>query len=241
MSELGCADGCGRGMGAEKCADGCGRRGCREGREKKPLGMGELGCADGCGRQMGGGTAADGVGAREWLEMGWEKKPLETSELGCADGCGREMAAENWRTAADGVRATEWLEMGGEKKPLEISELGCADGCGREMGAENCADGCGRRGCNGVAGNGWGEEAAGDQQAWLRGGCGRQRVGRIARTPADGVGAREWLEMGGEKKPLEISELGCADGCGREMAAENCADGCVQGSGWKWVGRRSRW
>ena len=64
------------------------------------------------------------------------------------------------------------------------------------------------------------------------------------------MGAREWLEMrgekkplvmselgcadgcrremgvGGEKKPLEISELGCADGCGREMGAENCADGC---------------
>ena len=33
------------------------------------------------------------------------------------------------------------------------------------------------------------------------------------RTAADGVGAREWLEMGG-KKPLEISELACADGCG---------------------------
>ena len=62
-------------------------------------------------------------------------------------------------TAADGVGAREWLEMGGEKKPLEISELGCTDGCGREMGAENCADGCRRRGCNGVAGNGWGEEA----------------------------------------------------------------------------------
>ena len=27
------------------------------------------------------------------------------------------------------------------------------------MGAENCADGCGRRGCKGVAGNGWGEVA----------------------------------------------------------------------------------
>ena len=40
---------------------------------------------------------------------------------------------------------------------------------GRQMGAENCADGCGQRGCNGVAGNGWGEEAAGDQRAWLRG------------------------------------------------------------------------
>ena len=178
-------------------------------------------------------TAADGVGAREWLEMGGEKKPLEISELGCADGCGREMGAENcadgcgrpgckrvaghgwgvsaslaarmaadgkwvrriaW-TAADGVGAREWLEMGGEKKPRVMSELGCADGCGREMGAENCADGCGRRGC------------------------------------------KEWLEMGGEKKPLVMSE----DGCGREMGAENCADGWVQGSGWKWVGRRSRW
>ena len=50
-------------------------------------------------------------------------------------------------------------------------------------------------------------------------------VRRIARTAADGVGAREWLEMGGEKKPLVMSELGCADGCGRQMGGENCADG----------------
>ena len=42
-------------------------------------------------------------------------------------------------------------------------------------------------------------------------------VRRTARTAADGVGAREKLEMGGEKKPLVMSELGCADGCGREM------------------------
>ena len=99
--------------------------------------------------------------------------------------------------------------------------------------------------------------------------------------------------MGGEKKPLVMSDLGCADGCGRQMGAENFADGCgrqmgsencvdgcgrrgcngvagngggeeaagderrtangcgelrgrlrtawVQGGGWKWVGRRSRW
>ena len=40
-------------------------------------------------------------------------------------------------------------------------------------------------------------------------------VRRIARTAADGVGAREWLEMGGEEKRLLMSELGCADGCGR--------------------------
>ena len=76
------------------------------------------------------------------------------------------------------------------------------------MGGENCADGCGRRGCQGVAGNGWGEEAAGDQRAWLRG----KWVRRTARTAADCVGAREWLEMGEEKKPLVMSKLGCADG-----------------------------
>ena len=111
--------------------------------------------------------------------------------------------------------------MGGEKKPLVMSELGCADGCRQQMGAENCVDGCGRRGCKGVAGNGWGEEAAGDERAWLRGrlqtanGCGELR-GRL-RTAADGVGAREKLEMGGEKKPLVMSELGCVEGCGREM------------------------
>ena len=116
-------------------------------------------------------TAADGVGARGWLEMGGEKKPLGMSGLGCADGCGRrgsrewlEMGEEKKplgmslaaQTAADGVVARGWLEMGGEKKPLGVSELGCADGCGR-------------RGCKGVAGNGWGEEAAGDERAWLRG------------------------------------------------------------------------
>jgi len=74
--------------------------------------------------------------------MGGEKKPLVMSELGCADGCG-------WQIDTESCGAREWLEMGGEKK---ISELGCADGCGWEMGADNCADGCGRRGCNGVAG-----------------------------------------------------------------------------------------
>ena len=53
-------------------------------------------------------------------------------------------------------------------------------------------------------------------------------VRRTARTAADGVGAREWLEMGGGEKPLVMSELGCADGCGRQMGAETArtaADG----------------
>ena len=174
------------------------------------------------------------------------------------------------RTAADGVGARGWLEMGGEKKPLVMSDLGCADGCGRQMGAENCVDGCGRRGCKGVAGNGWGEEAAGDERPWLRTAADGKWVRRTARTAADGVGARGWLEMGGEKKPLVMSDVGCGGrGCKgvagnglREEAAGDerpwlrgqlrTANGCgelrgrlrtawVQRSGWKWVGRRSRW
>ena len=96
-----------------------------------------------------------------------------------------------------------------------------------------------------------GEEAAGDERAWLRGQLRTgNRVQRTAWSAADGVGATEWLEMGGEKKPRVMSELGCADGCGREMGAENCADGCgrrgckgVAGNGWGGGGggRRSRW
>ena len=45
--------------------------------------------------------------------------------------------------------------------------------------------------------------------------------------------------MGGETKALEMSERGCADGCGREMGGENFADGCgrrgckgVAGNSW---------
>ena len=215
------------------------------GGEKKPLGMSELGCADGCGR----------LGSRELVEMGGQKKALGMSELGCADGCGRrgckgvpengwgDEGAGNKRLGcadADGVCARGWLEMGGEKKVLwmrlgrrrrwAMSELGCADGCGW-------------RGCKGVAGNGekkplgttgrlptawvqgsgwkWVEKkAAGDERAWLRG---RLRTAWVQGSGWKWVGARGWLGM---------SELGCADGCGRR--------GC-KGVGGKWVGRRSRW
>ena len=154
------------------------------GGEKKPLVMSDLGCADGCGRQMGAENCADGCGRRGWAADGkWVRRTA--------------------RTAADGVGARGWLEMGGEKKPLVMSDLGCADGCGRQMGAENCVDGCGRRGCNGVAGNGWGEEAAGDERPWLRG------------------------------------RLRTANGCGELRGRLRTA--WVQGGGWKWVGRRSRW
>ena len=128
--------------------------------------------------------------------MDGEKKPLGMSELGCADGSA-------W--------AQEWLEMDADKKPLGMSETGCADGCGRS-------------GCKGVAGSGWGEEAAGDERAWLR------------ERAADGMGAREWLEMRGEKKQLGMSELGCADFCGRQMGAEQTAADGVGARMWLEMG-----
>ena len=181
-------------------------------------------------------TAADGVGAREWLEMGGEKKPLGMSELGCADGCGWQMGAENCadgcgRRGCKGVAGNGWGEeaagderawlrgrlrtangcgeLCGRLRTVWVQGSGwkcepcCADGCGWQMGGENCADGWGRRGCEGVAGNGWGEEAAGDERAWLRG------------------------------------RLRTANGCGELGGRLRTA--WVQGSGWKWVGRRSCW
>ena len=65
----------------------------------------------------------------------------------------------------------------------------------------------------------------GVRTAWVQGKGREERKGKDGKGWERSVGAREWLEMGGEKKPLEISELGCAHGCGREMGAENCADG----------------
>ena len=275
-------NGWGEGKGRERMGkEGTGReRKGQEGKGRERMGKEGKGKGkEGKGRERKGkeGKGRERMGKEG---KGRERMGKERKRMG-KEGKGME------RTAADGLGAREWLEMGGEKKPLVMSELGCADGCGRGMGAEKCADGCGWRECNGVAGNGWGEEAAGDKRAWLRTAADGKWVRRTAWTAADGVGATEWLEMGGEKKPLVMSDLGCADGCGRQMGAENCADGCgrrgckgvagngwreeaagderpwlrgrlrtangcgelrgrlrtawVQRSGWKWVGRSSRW
>ena len=114
--------------------------------------------------------------------------------------------------AADGVGATEWLEMGGEKgKEGKGWERKGQEGKGRD-----------RKGKEGKGRERMGKEGKGRERK------GKEGTGR-ERTAADGLGAREWLEMGGEKKPLVMSELGCADGCGRGMGAEKCADGC----GWR--------
>ena len=228
ISELGCADGRGREMGAENCADGCGRPGCK--------GL----AGNGWGEEAAGDQRA------------WLRRRLRTGN-GCGELHGRLRTA--W------VQGSGW-EMGGEKKPLVMSELGCADGCGRDMGAKNCADGCGRRELLEMGG-----DRAGDERAWLRG---RLRTGNGYGCARRGVQGSGW-KCGAEQKPLVMSELGCADGCGRQMGGENCADGCgrrgcegvaartlwtangcgelrgrlrtawVQGSGWKWFGRRSRW
>ena len=117
------------------------------------------------------------------------------------------------------------------------------DGQWVQRSARTVADSVGARESLEKGGEWWGQEAAGDERPWLPG---RQRTangwgewrGRLW-TAADGVGTREWLEMGGEKKTLVMSDLGCADGCGRETGAENCADGCgrrgcngVAGNSW---------
>ena len=91
------------------------------------------------------------------------------------------------RTAADGMGAREWPEMGGEKKPLGMSELGCAEGCGR-------------RGCKGAAGNGWGE------RAWKMVAC---RLAMCAYRLTDIIDARGWGQgMGGDMGYLD-DRLGC--------------------------------
>ena len=227
VSDLGCTDGCGRQMGAENCADGCGRRGCKgevaNGWEKKPLVMSELGCADGCGREMGAENCADGCGRRGCNGLagnGWgeeaagDERPWLRGRLRTANGCGELRG--RLRTAW--VQGGGW-KMGGERKPL-VSELGCADGCGQQMGAENCVDGCGRRGCNGVVGNGWGEEAAGDERPWLRGRL-RTANGRgelRGRLRTAWVRGRSWKWVGRRSRWRSAS-----------LAARTAADG-------KWVG-----
>eukprot|EP00435_Cladocopium_sp_Y103_P054623 s2423_g17.t2 len=199
-----------------------------------------------------------------WVqESGWKW-------VGRRSRCGG--ASLDARMDADGVGARAWVEMGGEKELLGMSELGCADGCGR-------------RGCKGVGGNGrvegaagderawmsgrqrtawvqesgweWvGREAAGDERAWMRG---RLRTAWVQGRGSKGKGAAgderawmrgrlrtaEWVEMGGEKEPLGMSELGCADGCGRrgfkgvggnEWEEGAAATARAQGHGWRWLG-----
>ena len=59
---------------------------------------------------------------------------------------------------------------------------------------------------------------------------GRKALWRSAsvdvRTNADGVGAREWREMVGEKCSVEISERSCAEERGR------CCCNGMEGNGW---------
>ena len=160
--------------------------------------------------------------------MGGEKKPLHGDERPwlrtAADG---KWVRRTARTAADGVGARGWLEMGGEKKPLVMSDVGC-----------------GRRGCKGVAGNGWGEEAAGDERPWLRGQLRQMGAENCAdgceRRGCKGVAGNGWREEdAGDERPWLRGRLRTANGCGELRGRLRTA--WVQGGGSKWVGRRSRW
>ena len=145
--------------------------------------------------------AADGVGATEWLEMGGEKgKEGKGWERKGQEGKGRDRKGKEgkgWERKVKGKgKEGKGREKGKEGKGRERNGKGTEkDGKGRER---NGADGCGRPGCKGVAGNGWGEEAAGDERAWLRGrlrtgnGCGEVR-GRLWMAR---VQRRGWKWMG---------------------------------------------
>ena len=177
------------------------------------------------------------------------------------------------QTAADSVGGG-WMGWGEEAAGDERAWLRGRLPTGDEMGAENCADGCGRRGCKGVAGNGWGEEAAGDLRAWLRGrlrtanGWGELR--RRLRTAWVPGGGWKWLGRRSRWRSASLAADGCGrpgcngvagNGWGEEATGDERAwlharlqmgngfgelrgrlrTAWVQRSGWKWVGRRSRW
>ena len=62
------------------------------------------------------------------------------------------------------------------QKELAVRQLGMSNGVARNRWGEEAAGDERawlrarlRRGCKGVAGNVWGEEAAGDERAWVRG------------------------------------------------------------------------
>ena len=125
--------------------------------------------------------------------------------------------------------------MGEEKKPLVRSErpwlrgrLRTVNGRGELHGLE----GCGRRGCKRVAGNGWGEEAAGDERPWLRRGLTENGCGELrGRRECNGVAGNGWGEEAAGDQRAWLR--------GRHMGAQNFADGCgwrecngVAGSGW---------
>ena len=101
------------------------------------------------------------------------------------------------------------------------------------MGGENCADGCGRRGCKGVAGNGWGEEAAGDKRAWLRGRLRRANRYGCGRRGCKGMAGNGWGdEAAGDRRAWLRGRLQTGTGCGELRGLlRTAADG----------GRRRRW
>ena len=211
-------------MGGENCADGCGRRGCKG---VAGNGWGEEAAGDKRAWLRRRLRTANGWGELRvrlrtaWVQgSGW-KWVGRRSRWGSASLAARTAADRNWvrriaRTAADGCGRRE-------KKALQVmSELGCADGCGREVGSENCADGCGRRGCQEVAGHGWGEESA------------------SLAAPTVAHGKCVWgEEAAGDERAWLRGRLRTGNGCGELRGRLRTA--WVQGSGWKWVGRRSRW
>ena len=179
--------------------------------------------------------------------------PKASSMLGfsfsCLNRVGERAGFERW--CADGVGARERKgkegkgkeRKGKEGKGRERKERKGKEGKGRErkkrMGKEGKRKGKGRE-RNGKEG----KAMSGKRSRW-------RSASLAARTAADGVGARVAGNGWGEEAAGDVSELGCADGCGWLRGRLWTGNGCgelrgrlrtawVQGSGWKWAGRRTR-
>jgi len=92
-----------------------------------------------------------------------------------------------------------------------------------------CADGVGARQRKGKERERKGKEGKGREKRMGKEGKRKGKEGKERERKGKEGKGRERNEW--EKKPLEISEFGCPDGCGRR--------GCK--GGWKWWGGRSRW
>eukprot|EP00435_Cladocopium_sp_Y103_P012028 s4829_g3.t1 len=188
--------------------------------------------AGGCGWR-----GCKGVGGNGYRE----REPLRMSELGGQHAYGCKEVGGNWWGEGGGGDERAWMR--GRLRTAWVQ------GIEWKLMSRGAAWMRGRLRTAWVQGIEWklmSRGAAGDERAWMR-----RRV-RTVWVQRSGSPDGEWLEMGGEKEPLEMSELGCADGCGArewlemggekeplEMSELGCADGCGRRRPTKSAGRAS--
>ena len=112
------------------------------------------------------------------------------------------------------------------------------------MGAENCADGCGRRGCKGVVEMGGEKKPLVMSELGCADGCGRQMGAEncadgCGRRGSKGVAGNGWgEEAAGDERARLRGRLRTGNGCGELRGRLRTLRGrlrtvWVQGGGWK--------